>query len=102
MNTTTIDRKQELIDRARPHYHTKIYLPDKNEYISGLHCKPNGVTTYRINEIEPVVPPYAGGDSFDGWIVLPILGSSSAFTLVGSGFEARARLQIRASAYFVA
>src|SRR5947209_7854858 len=55
MNKTTIDRKQELIDRARPHYHTKIYLPDKNEYISGLHCKPNGVTTYRINEVEPVV-----------------------------------------------
>jgi hypothetical protein len=56
----------------------------------------------KIAEIEPVVPPYAGGDSFDGWIVLPVLGSSSAFTLVGSGFEARARLQIRASAYFVA
>jgi len=48
------------------------------------------------------VPPYAGGESFDGWIVLPILGSSTAYALVGSGFEPRARLQIRASAYFVA
>ena len=56
----------------------------------------------KIAEIEPVVPPYAGGDSFDGWIVLPILGAASAFAVVGSGFEARARLQIRASAYFVA
>lgn len=56
----------------------------------------------KIAEIEPVVPPYAGGESFDGWIVLPILGSSTAYTLVGSGFEPRARLQIRASAYFVA
>jgi len=56
----------------------------------------------KIAEIEPVVPPYAGGESFDGWIVLPILGSSTAFALVGSGFEARARLQVRASAYFVA
>ena len=56
----------------------------------------------KIAEIEPVVPPYAGGESFDGWIVLPILGSTSAFAVVGSGFEARARLQIRASAYFVA
>jgi hypothetical protein len=55
----------------------------------------------KIAEIEPVVPPYAGGDSFDGWIVLPILGAVSAFSLVGSGFEARARLQIRASAYLV-
>ncbi|HEX4498292.1 MAG TPA: hypothetical protein VIE43_21625 [Thermoanaerobaculia bacterium] len=56
----------------------------------------------KIAEIEPVVPPYAGGESFDGWIVLPILGSTSAFAVVGSGFEPRARLQIRASAYFVA
>ncbi len=55
----------------------------------------------KIAEIEPVVPPYAGGDSFDGWIVLPILGAASAFSLVGSGFEARARLQVRASAYLV-
>ena len=29
----------------------------------------------RIAEIEPVVPPYAGGDSFDGWIVLPVMAS---------------------------
>ena len=56
----------------------------------------------KLAEIEPVVPAYAGGESFDGWIVLPILGSTSAFAVVGSGFESRARLQIRASAYFVA
>ncbi len=56
----------------------------------------------KLAEIEPVVPPYAPGDSFDGWIVLPILGSNSAFILFGSGFEPRTRLQIRASAYLVA
>ena len=56
----------------------------------------------RLAEIEPVVPPNAGGDSFDGWIVLPILGSHSSFALAGSGFEPRARIQVRASAYFVA
>lgn len=55
----------------------------------------------KIAEIEPVVPPY-GGDSFDGWIVLPILGSVTAFAVYGTGFEPRARLQIRASAFFVA
>lgn len=55
----------------------------------------------RIAEVEPVVPPYSGGDSFDGWIVLPVLGASTAFKLVGSGFEPRARVQIRASAYLV-
>ena len=56
----------------------------------------------RIAEVEPVVPAYGGGETFDGWLVLPVLGRLSAFTLAGSGFEPRARLQIRASAYFVA
>jgi hypothetical protein len=56
----------------------------------------------KIAEIEPVVPAYSGADSFDGWIVLPILGTGAAFALVGSGFEPRSRLQIRAHAYFVA
>ncbi len=56
----------------------------------------------KIAEIEPVVPPYASGDSFDGWIVLPVLAERAAFALVGTGFEPRARLQIRASAYLVA
>ncbi len=56
----------------------------------------------KLAEIEPVVPPYAGGDSFDGWVVLPIMAGSSSFALVGSGFEPRARLQIRASVYLVA
>jgi hypothetical protein len=49
-----------------------------------------------------VVAPYGSGDTFDGWIVLPVLGGRSAFALVGSGFEPRTRLQVRASAYFVA
>jgi hypothetical protein len=56
----------------------------------------------RIAEIEPVVPAYGAGDSFDGWIVLPVLSSVGAFALFGSGFEPRARVQVRASAYFVA
>ena len=56
----------------------------------------------KLAEIEPVVAPYGSGDTFDGWIVLPVLGAQSAFALVGSGFEPRTRLQVRASAYFVA
>jgi hypothetical protein len=54
----------------------------------------------RIAEIEPVVPPY-GSDSFDGWIVLPVLGAVTAWALFGSGFEPRAQIQIRSSAYLV-
>ena len=56
----------------------------------------------KLAEIEPVVPPYNAGGTFDGWIVLPVLGSSSAFQIAGSGFAPRARLQIRTSAYLVA
>lgn len=56
----------------------------------------------KLAEIEPVVAPYGAGDTFDGWIVLPVLGGRTAFALVGAGFEPRTRLQVRASAYFVA
>jgi len=56
----------------------------------------------KLAEIEPVVPAYNAGQSFDGWIVLPIFSTRSAFGLAGSGFSARARLQVRTSAYFVA
>lgn len=62
---------------------------------------PGGDHWFKLAEIEPVVPAYNAGDSFDGWIVLPILGSKTAYALYGSGFEPRARLQVRASAYFV-
>ena len=55
----------------------------------------------KIAEIEPVVPAYGGGEAFDGWIVLPVLGQLGSFLLVGSGFDPRARIQVRASAYFV-
>lgn len=55
----------------------------------------------KLAEIEPVVPPYGAGDSFDGWIVLPVLAARTAFALYGSGLEARSRLQLRASAYLV-
>lgn len=55
----------------------------------------------KLAEIEPVVPPYGGGGSFDGWLVLPVLAARSSFALFGSGFEGRTRVQIRASVYLV-
>ena len=56
----------------------------------------------RLAEIEPVVPPYNSGETFDGWVVLPVMAVDSSFSLSGGGFEARTRLQIRASIYLVA
>ncbi len=55
----------------------------------------------KLAEIEPVVPPYHAGSTFDGWIVLPVLGTTTAYELTGSGFTPRARVQIRANAYLV-
>lgn len=56
----------------------------------------------KLAEIEPVVPPYNPGQTFDGWIVLPVVSATTAYALSGGGFEPRARLQIRASAFLVA
>jgi len=55
----------------------------------------------KLAEIEPVVAPYGGGETFDGWIVLPVMAGRTAFALVGAGIEPRSRVQIRASAYLV-
>lgn len=55
----------------------------------------------KLAELEPVVPPYGAGESFDGWLVLPVLGERCGFALAGSGFDQRIRLQIRATAYLV-
>ena len=56
----------------------------------------------KLAEIEPVVPPFNPGGTFDGWIVLPVLAAETAFSIWGSGFEPRARIQVRAIAYLVA
>ena len=56
----------------------------------------------KLAEIEPIVSPYKSGDTFDGWIVLPVFAEYSAFSLAGQGFQSRARLQIRAAPYLVA
>jgi len=81
---------KHTIDLARAYAELRASIePDEEQWI-------------KLAEIEPVVPPYGSGDSFDGWIVLPVLASSCTFALFGTGFEGRSRLQIRASAYFVA
>jgi hypothetical protein len=55
----------------------------------------------KLAEIEPLVPPYGAGDSFDCWLMLPVLSARGRFQVAGSGFEPRTRLQIRSSAYLV-
>lgn len=79
----------KMIDLDRAYLELQAALdPDEDHWI-------------KLAEIEPVVAPYGSGETFDGWIVLPVLGARTRFALVGSGFEPRSRLQIRAGGYFV-
>jgi hypothetical protein len=81
---------QKGIDLDRTYVELRASLdPDEEHWI-------------KLAEIEPVVPAYDTGRRFDGWIVLPILAARTAYSLAGSGFDPRIRIQIRASAYFVA
>lgn len=56
---------------------------------------------FKLAELEPVVPAYRPGETFDGWVVLPILGARSGWAIAGGGFSPRSRIQVRASAFFV-
>ena len=80
---------QSVIDLDRTYVELRASLDPEEEHWT------------KLAEIEPVVPAYNSGERFDGWIVLPILASVSAFSVAGSGFSPRTRLQLRASAYFV-
>lgn len=82
--------EKKLIDLDRAYLELRVSLDPDEEHWT------------RLAEVEPVVPAYNAGDRFDGWIVLPILADRSAFSLVGSGFQPRSRVQLRTSAYFVA
>ncbi len=72
MNTLTISRKHDLLDRAKQYHHTQIYLPDKKEYIRGLLHEPKGLASYRTNEVEPIVKTESlydlGGE--DAWLTV--------------------------------
>ena len=80
---------QSVIDLDRTYVELRASLDPEEEHWT------------KLAEIEPVVPAYNSGERFDGWIVLPILASVSAFSIAGSGFQPRTRLQLRASAYYV-
>ncbi len=101
LDTATYDEVRFVFSLWSPSSKSTIDLDRSYAELRGSF-DPNDEHWIKLAEIEPVVPPYAPGDSFDGWIVLPVLGSRSAFALFGSGFEPRKRLQVRASAYLVA
>ncbi len=54
MKTPTIDRKQDLVNRAKPYFHTGLYLPEKKSYVKGLLHEPTGLRSYQGN-LEPVI-----------------------------------------------
>jgi len=54
MNTLTISRKQDLLQRAEMYHHTNIFLPDAQKYVQGLLHAPIGFKEYDYGK-EPVV-----------------------------------------------
>ena len=100
VDTATYDEARFVFSLWSPSSKSTIDLDRAYAELRGLF-DPAEDHWVKLAEIEPVVPPYAPGDSFDGWIVLPILAAKSGFALFGSGFEPRTRLQIRASVYLV-
>jgi len=101
VSTSTYDETRLLISLWYPSSQRSIDLD--RSYVEVQGCfDPTEEHWIRLAEIEPVVPPYNTGSTFDGWVVLPIFATQSAFALAGGGFHPRARLQVRASVYLVA
>ena len=99
--TRTFDEARLLISIWYPSNQRSIDLD--RSYVEVQGCfDANEEHWIRLAEIEPVVPPYNSGSTFDGWVVLPVFATDSAFALAGGGFHPRARLQVRASVYLVA
>jgi len=101
LNTGQYDEARLLVSLWHPSNQRHIDLD--RAYVEIKGCFDSADEHWvRLAEIEPVVPPYNSGETFDGWVVLPVMATESAFALAGGGFQPRARLQIRASVYLVA
>lgn len=81
---------QRIIDLDRAYLELRARLDPEDDHWT------------KLIEIEPVVPAYGGGESFDGWVVLPVMAPELRLGLYGGGFEPRTRVQIRSSLYLVA
>lgn len=100
LDTGHFDEARFVLSMWHPASHRAIDLDRAYVEIQGCF-DPREERWVKIAEIEPIVPAYNSGGSFDGWIVLPVLAPKSAYRIVGAGLEVRARLQIRANVYFV-
>ena len=101
LDTATFDEIRFVFSVWHP---TERRTVDLDRAYMEIDCNwsPDEERWVKLAEIEPVVPPYNPGQTFDGWIVLPVVATSTAYALSGGGFAPRARLQVRASAYLVA
>jgi hypothetical protein len=70
METLTVSKKQDLLERAAMYRHTQIFFPDTEDYIRGLVHKPIGFKDYDSGK-EPIVDAdelYKLGDS--AWLTV--------------------------------
>jgi len=101
LDTGAYDEVRFVLSMWHPSPHRTIDLDRAYIELQG-RFDPQEDRWIKIAEVEPIVPAYDAGATFDGWIVLPVMAARSAYRIAGAGLEARARLQIRSSAYFVA
>ncbi len=101
VETSSFDEMRIVVSIWHPSSRRTIDLD--RAYVELRACLDPGEEHWiKLAEIEPVVPPFNPDGVFDGWIVLPVLAASNAYSIWGSGFEPRARIQVRGSAYLVA
>lgn len=100
LDTGPYDECRLVVSVWHPSERRSIDLDRAYVEVRACFAREEGARWVRIAEVEPVVPAY-GSDSFDGWIVLPVLATETAFSLYGAGFEPRSRIQIRGLAYLV-
>ncbi len=50
-----MNRKEELLARAEDYRRMNVYLPDEDEYVTGIRVRPDLLAPYQGNELEPVV-----------------------------------------------
>ncbi len=100
VQTSPYDEVRFLVSAWHPSPQRSIDL-DKAYLELRVRVDPREDHWLKLAEVEPIVPAYANGESFDGLVVLPVMAERCAFALFGSGFESRARLQLRSYAYLV-
>src|ERR1700733_6475691 len=57
INSSTIDRKHNLLEKTKPFLHSEIYVPGSHNYVDGFLHQPDHVSAYLDEAVEPIIVP---------------------------------------------